>query len=415
LPVLLALQFIAGLGSGTFVPLTISFVMRSLQPEYRVFGIAAYAMSLELSQNVPASIEGFYVDHWGWQWIFWQQVVLAPVQLLLIRFGMPRDPINWAMLAESDLPGILYLGGGASLAYAALDQGDRLDWLGSGVIAGLAAGALLLLALFILRELTTQKPFFDLRFASRGNLPKFAAILTLYRFQVLATAFVVPQFLIVVHGFRALEVGEALVWIAIPQFLLAPAVALLLRRVEARFVMAAGFSWIGLACLMVANGLTSDWISGDFLESQLLQAAGQTFGLTAFIFFAVQHLVPAQVLTFGAFLQTFRLLGGELGTSTMTWFVRSREQVHSNLLGQHVQPGGVLTESRLHDLAGAVAARSVGSPQAVERSSSLLAGAVRTQSYVLAFVDAMTLVAMATVCCLLFVAWLRPAPVVQKA
>ena len=355
-----ALQFVAGLGSGVYVPVAIGFVLRNLKAPWQVFGIAAYAMSLELSQNVPASLEGFYVEALSWRWIFWQHVVLAPLMLALTWFGVPREPVNAARITEADLPGVLYLGAGASLLYAALDQGERLDWTGSGQVVGLLASGGLLLALFVVRELVTKTPFFDLRYAFRSALPKLALVLILYRALVLSTALIVPQFLTVVQGERALQVGDALLLIAAPQVLLAPLVGLTLQRVDARAVMAVGFGLMGLACLLVSTGLTRDWVSADFTPGQLLQAAGQCCALTAFLWFATRHLEPAQALTFGAFIQTFRLFGGELGIAFMGWFLRAREQTHSLLLGAQVQGGEAATQARLAGTAASVAARSLG-------------------------------------------------------
>ena len=62
----LAMQFLGGLGSGTFIPLTISFIIRSLPARFVVYAIALYALNSELSQNVAASLEGWYSDHWSW-------------------------------------------------------------------------------------------------------------------------------------------------------------------------------------------------------------------------------------------------------------------------------------------------------------------------------------------------------------
>ncbi|MDE1150708.1 MAG: MFS transporter [Azospirillaceae bacterium] len=402
---LLALQFIAGLGSGTFVPLAIGFVMRSLKPAWQVFGLAAYAMSLELSQNLPASLEGFYVDHWGWQWIYWQHLFLVPPLLVLVILGMPRDPPNRDQISRVDAPGLAYLGIGASLAYTALDQGDRLDWFGSGLVVALAAGAAFLLVMFVVRELTAERPFFDFHFASSSTMLALAFILALYRFQTLATAFIIPQFLTQVQGYRALDVGDALLWVAAPQFLLAPLVGLVLQRLDARGVMAIGFTAIAGACLMVANGLTHEWISADFIPSQLLQATGQCLGFTAFLFYVTRHIVPSQVLTFGVFIHTFRLLGGEMGTSLMTWFIRMREQTHSNLLGLHVTAGGSGVQDHLAAVAGGLAAQSPGN--AAMRAVALLAQSVQKQAYVLAFIDAMTVVAGAAALCLVLVATLK--------
>ena len=52
-------QAVAGLASGTFIPLTIGFVVQSLRPALWPYGIAAYGLNLELSLNIPASLEGW--------------------------------------------------------------------------------------------------------------------------------------------------------------------------------------------------------------------------------------------------------------------------------------------------------------------------------------------------------------------
>ncbi len=100
-----------------------------------------------------------------------------------------------------------------------------------------------------------------------------------------------------------------------------------------------GFIFISVACLMVAYNLTPLWGSYQFLPSSFLQAVGQSFALSGVIFFGILHLRPQDALTFGAVLQTARLMGGEIGTAFVTTLARVRGQVASNLIGQHVQVG----------------------------------------------------------------------------
>ena len=86
------------------------------------------------------------------------------------------------------------------------------------------------------------------------------------------------------RGYRALEVGETLIWIAVPQLIFCPLAALMLRRSDARLVASIGLIFISIACLMVAYNLTPLWGSDQFLPSQLLQALGQSFALSGVIF-----------------------------------------------------------------------------------------------------------------------------------
>jgi DHA2 family multidrug resistance protein len=405
----LAFQSISGLTSGTFIPLAIGFVVQNLPTQLVVYGVAAYALNLELSLNVAASIEGWFDDHWSWHWIFWDTALLTPLMLVCIHFGMPRQLINRELLRNADWAGMLYASVGFSVLYVALDQGNRLDWFNSGLINALLLGGALLLVVFIVHELFHPRPWINLRFAAAGNIPLLFVFITFFRFVILSTSYIVPQYLTTVQNYRAIEIGGVLKWVALPQFLSAPTVATILRFVDARFVMAFGFALVGCACFM-AGQLTNQWIGNDFLPSQLIQAVGESFGLTSLVWFALKHLRPTEIFTFGAILQTGRLFGAQLGAAFVQTFVRVREQMYSNLVGLHVNAGSLFTDQRLDEYARSVAARSIGEPEAAMRATALLARSVQNEAYVLAYIDGFMVLGFAAMVALLLMLLLRDPP-----
>ena len=377
LPMLLGLQFAGGLASGFFIPLTLSYVLRNMPPKYWAYGIALYALNLELSLNISASFEGWYVDNLSWRWIFWQQVPLALGMALCLYFGAPADPVN-PQRPKPDYFGFASGGIGLALVYAALDQGNRLDWQNSGLIWALFLAAALLLIAFL-------------------------------RLTILSTAIIIPQFLQVVRGFRALEVGETLIWIAAPQLLVCYMAGFILRRVDSRLVASFGFMCVCVACLMAAHTITPLWGSDQFLPSSLIQAMGQSFALSGTVFFAVLHLRPQDALTFAASIQVSRLLGGEMGTAFITTFVRKRGQIASNLLGQHLQVGDADVVRRVQIYANATA--RAGSPaNATTRGAAVLNSVVHGASITQAIIDAFVVIAAATAIVLIVIVTRRAAP-----
>jgi DHA2 family multidrug resistance protein len=405
----LALQTISGLASGTFMPLAIGFVMQNLPARFAVYGIAAYAMSIELSLNVAASVEGWFSDYWSWKWTFWDMVLLTPLMTACVYFGMPRQPVNRALLKAADWAAMIYASLGLSLIYAALDQGNRLDWLNSGLINALLLAGGLLLVGFVAHELVHDRPWINLHFVARGNIPLIFLFITFFRFVILSTSYLIPQYLTTIHNYRAMQIGGVLMWIALPQFLLAPIVATILRFIDPRLSLAVGLALVGCACFM-AGQLTGDWAGDSFLTSQMLQAMGQSFALTSLVWFSVKHLEPSEVLTFGAMIQTARLFGGELGSAFVQTFIRVREQVHSNLVGLHVTTGSPLADQRLQDYAHVVAGRSVGEAEASARATALLARAVQGQANVLAYIDGFMILGCAVIGALLLMLLLRAPP-----
>ncbi len=409
LAMLLGLQFMGGLASGFFIPLTLSFILRGIPPRLWAYGIALYALNLELSLNISASLEGWYVDHLSWRWIFWQNVPLALGMFACFRWGTKPEPPNPAP-PMPDRFGLVTSGLGLALIYAALDQGNRLDWLNSGLIWGLLVAGVILVAAFLLHEWRFPEPFINLKVALGPPLPRLLLLVAFLRLTILSTAYLIPQFLGVVRGFRALEVGQTLIWIAAPQLIICPLAAVMLRRMDPRFVASVGFILISIACLTVAHGLTPVWSSDQFMLSQLLQAVGQSFALSGIIFFGILHLKPEDALTFGAAIQTARLMGGQIGTAFIVTFVRIRSQIASNHIGLHVQVGDSQVLHRLQTYAAATG-RAVDPTTAAGRAATVLAGVVRSAAATQGVIDGFVAIGALTALALALVVAHKPAPI----
>ena len=89
---MLPLVVIAGLSSGTFYSLTMTFVLTTLPRRLIIFGIAAYASDIVFVSNIASAIEGWYAEHLSWHWIFWTAALLTPLMMLCVYWGVPRKP-----------------------------------------------------------------------------------------------------------------------------------------------------------------------------------------------------------------------------------------------------------------------------------------------------------------------------------
>jgi MFS transporter, DHA2 family, multidrug resistance protein len=408
LPWFLALQFIGGLSSGFFIPLTLSFILLNTAPKYWAYGIAIYALNLELSLNISASLEGWYVEHHTWRWIFWQNVPLALLMSLCLHRGLKSTQLP-PTRPKLDVFGVLLGGAGFALIYAALDQGNRLDWLNSGLVWGLMLAGFLLTGSFFLHESRVANPLINVRVAFADPLPRILLLVAFLRLTILSTAYLIPLYLGSVRGFRALEVGQTLIWIAVPQLLICVVAALMLRRTDPRLVASIGFILIAMGCLMVGYNLTPIWGSDQFLPSQLLQAVGQSFALSGVVFFGILHLRPQDALTFGAAIQTARLMGGEIGSAFVTTFTRVRGQVASNLVGQHIQAGNSQTIQRLQAY-GTATARGFDPSSTSGRGAQVLGNVVRSMATTQAVIDGFIAVGFLTAVTVLLLMLHRPAP-----
>src|SRR5215472_13831110 len=144
---MLVLITIAGLASGTFYSLTMTFALTALPKRLIIFGIAAYAADIVFVSNFASALEGWYLEHLSWHWIFWNAALITPLMMICVYFGIPRRP------GAASMPswlGFTFFSLGLSLLYGAMDQGERLDWLNSGTIVAMsAAGIFLVIAAYL--------------------------------------------------------------------------------------------------------------------------------------------------------------------------------------------------------------------------------------------------------------------------
>jgi DHA2 family multidrug resistance protein len=407
---------LAGLTSGTFYPLTLTFALRNIPLAYLPFTIALYATFVDGAVNIAPSLYGWYREHLSWQWMLWNSSLITPLMMLCIYYGIPKSTAAKKPGAAPSFAGFLYASAGFALVYAALDQGERLDWWRSGVFTALLASGSFLILSALVRRFRGPNPLVDMPYIGQWNTILLGIGLFFFRFCLVTTIILVPQSL-ALHGFEADQIGPAVIWSAAPLLLVAFAAALLLlAKMDSRLLMAVGFACMAFASCLNAN-LTSAWSASNYYRTELLMGVGQGFafiGLVATIvlqgIFSGGLSKPQWILTFSAFFHTIRLFGGNVGAVIMGHFVAQREKLHSNLLGLHVQNGNWITDTSIHQLSAGLFAKSSGLSAAMGRAVGVIGGRLRLQAYTLSLIDGFYLVAWACVFALLLVSLMRKAP-----
>jgi len=416
---MLALIAIAGLASGTFYSLTMTFVLTALPKRLIIFGIAAYAADIVFVSNFASAVEAWYVDHLSWHWIFWNAAVFAPLMMICVYFGIP-----WHNRPEGPSPswrGFAYFSFGLSLLYAAMDQGERLDWFHSGTIVAMSVAGVFLVAAAGVRRLLDPNPTVNLAFLNKRNIIIIALSIFVFKFEHLATVVLVPNFLSSIKQYRPLEVGHALAWVALPMFAVVWLVAFTIIYTNSRLILTAGLTIAAVCCWLCAH-LDSSWSGKNFSLLELALACGFACTYVGLVSSIVLEGLEAGALgsfanmaTFSGFMHFVRIFGGQIGVAVMTRVITVRERFHSNLLGLHVQAGDWLTDERLRMLTGGLLPGSAGYDEAQARAVGILSQQVRGQAYTMAIADAFILIAWMVVAYLLLMVFLRPGKLNYKA
>ena len=408
---------LAGLTSGTFYPLTLTFALRNIPFRYLPYTLALYATFVDGAINLGPSLYGWYREHLSWHWMFWNSALITLAMMFCIYYGIPQAAPAAKKSGEApSFAGFLYWSAGLATLYAAVDQGERLDWWRSGLFNALFFAGSFFILCAIVSRLRMPNPLVAVPYLRQWNTLLLGIGLFLFRFCLLGTIILVPRSLSI-QGFEADQFGPAVLWSGVPVIFVAFVGGLLLaKKVDSRLLLATGFAGMAFACYLNAD-LTSAWSASNYYRTELLMGVGQAFAFIGLVgaivlqgMFSGGLAKPAWVLTFSAFFHTVRLFGGEMGNVSMLHFLAQREKLHSNLLGLHVQLGNWITDANLHQLSAGLSANSAGMAASTGRALGVIGGRLRLQAYVLSINDGFYLVAWACFVSLLLVAMLRKAP-----
>lgn len=413
LQTLIGIQAIRGLSAGILIPMAYAVVMRHMPQHLRLYGLSLYALASSLTPNLAVSIEGWVITHLSWEYLFWINVVPGSLTLLAGAYGLAKDPIKFLRFRRHDGFGLLALSFGLAALVTALDQGNRLDWLGSGLIVGLTASALLLLGVYIVHSLMLHDPVVSLRLVARRNIGLGLLLMFIMRIGLMSSAYLLPQYLIRIQGYRALESGT-MFWVsALPQIVLTPLVAWLAYRIDPRSLAAFGLMLFGAGVLMLSN-LTHLWTSDQILPSLFLQSIAAPFTAVPLMVLITEEISVRDIPWIASLVHIVRTVGTAIGLAAVSTFTRIQEQTHSNLLGLHLERGAADVQYRIESLAAALGAHNSDPAIATARATAMLARTVQREAFVLAYSDMFAVIGLVIVLAALVTLLMRRPPLPGK-
>ena len=332
LTLLFLLRFIQGFSGGLIIPLLLTVGLRVLPPPIRLFGLAAYALTATFAPNISTTVAALWVDVVNWRFVFYQDLPLFTVAVVLVWYGMPQDQPQYDRLKKFDWPGAVLVAISAGAFVTVLEQGDRLDWFNSKLICVLMLISVVSIPLFIFNELRAPVPLFGFFLLKRRNFAY--ATIALFGFLIISqSASTLPiTYLQEVKGFRPLQLYPITLEVAGLQLAMLPMMAIVLNQawVDARIV-----SFIGLACILGAtigdSYLTSFWIDDSLFFWQGLQTIGQPMFIMSLLMMSTNTITsPTEAPFAAAFINTTRAVAEPVALWLTQLIMRWRGDLHSD-------------------------------------------------------------------------------------
>jgi MFS transporter, DHA2 family, multidrug resistance protein len=388
--VLRALQSFCG---GIMSVLLFVVVMATLPPgPKRGIGLTVFAFASTAPAALVASVGAFVTERFGWQGLYYFDIAWA-----LAVFGLAASvlrPTPSAMrLSEIDWLGYLLAAIGLGALILSLKQGDRFFWLDSPIITGAGVLAAIFLPAAVVSLLLRRHPLMDLSLLMKPTFGWAVTLATFYRFGLVVTAFVVPQALTRLQGFRMPEIAEATIWMFWVECLAFPLAWFWASRWDARLPLSLGLALFAIGAF-TSTYLTPDWQAGDFHLTLIALGFGQVLFLVPTIFYATRDVAPQQGPTAASLFNLSRVVGQTLGIAVIGSLITWREKFHSALLVDSLNNANSALAERLNGLAATFLGTNGDPDLAALQAWKSLSGTASNQAYVLAFADSFVIISV---------------------
>ncbi|MGO7091850.1 MFS transporter [Rhizobium leguminosarum] len=407
--VLAVLHALRAVVLGMFVGATLMIAFKNLDRRYWIFALAFYVLRIPFAQNLGLYTAGSYTQTIGWQWLYWQGALIAPMVGILFWYGAKPVATDRELLSRADWGGMALFGVALTTLYFALDQGNRLDWFRSGMVVSLMIATVFLVIVFLWHEASVAHPWAHISVLFSRNVALGFAAIACFMTTSLGSSLLEPNFLVSVTRLRPEQVGDFSAPLAIALLLVATGTAVVLvRTIKQRATLILGFSCF-LVAAWLGTELTNLWALPEFRLIVVLQIFGEELVFLAAVATLFSNVNPARAVSLTAYVQVMRLICSETVATTMTTWIRQREQLHSNLIGLHVTGTTPRWNSMLASL-GSGSSSGLTSADAVKRGLGVLASTVQREASVLAYIDGFWLTFAAAVAGLLVVSLMAPSP-----
>ena len=276
---MILLRGLQGFFGGVLIPMAFTLVFTKLPKPQQPIGLAMFSLAVTFAPAIGPTIGGYLTENYGWQTIFFINVVPTAVMVAALYFTLERQPMQLSLLKEGDWFGIATMAIGLSALQAVLEEGNKDDWFGSPFIVKLAVIAAVSLILFIWIELTVEKPLVRLRLLTQRNFGIGTIAAVFVGFALFGSVYLLPAYLGQVQRYNAEQIGAVLAWTGLPQLLLIPLVPKLMQRFDVRYIAFAGMSFFAFSSFMNTT-MSLDYAGDQFCLPNIVRAVGQALMLT---------------------------------------------------------------------------------------------------------------------------------------
>jgi EmrB/QacA subfamily drug resistance transporter len=238
-------RLLQGFGAALMMPATLSIISNAFPPEERGKAIGTWAGVSGLALAIGPLLGGFLVEHVSWQSIFFVNLPVAAVCVVVTLFAAENNR-DETVARTIDFPGIATITVGLAALVLALVEGNAWGW-GSPRIVALLVVAVASLTAFAVIERRVRVPMVDFAFFRSPTFLGASLVAFTVTFAMLASFFFVTLYMQNILGFSPLEAGLRSLPTTVLIIAAGPIVGRLTDRIGSRIPLVTGLLLVAVA------------------------------------------------------------------------------------------------------------------------------------------------------------------------
>jgi DHA2 family multidrug resistance protein len=398
MPMLIVARVLQGIGGGGMQPLAQSILLESFPPRQHGTAMAAFGVGVIVAPIIGPTLGGWITDSYSWRWIFYINLPIGILALIMVNLYVEDPPY----LRKAFHGAIDYLGFGLMALWLGtlqlvLDKGQEADWFAAPWICWTAAASTLALVAFIVRELTDRDPIVQLRIFRDRNFAMGTLITCTYGFVLYAATAMLPLFLQTLMGYSALQSGLSVSPRGLGAMASMVMVGLLVRKFDARLLMAFGFALLGASTWMLGN-ISLEIGMSSVVVPNILNGFAMGFIFVPLTTITLSRLRKQEMGNATGIYNLVRSVGGSIGISVVMAMLVRGAQIHQSTLA--ADAGSPLASGLARGLQARLFSQGEDMVTAQHKALGMIYRSVQQQSALMAYADNFRLIAILALACI---------------
>lgn len=399
-------RVLQGVGGGGMQPIAQAVLLETFPVEKRGAAMAAYGMGVVVAPIIGPTLGGWITDNYSWRWIFYINLPIGVLALLMVNLFVTDPPYIRARRASRiDYPGFLAMAVWLGALQLVLDKGQEDDWFAAKWIVVTAAISTICMVLFVWRELATREPIVDLRVLKDRNFATGTLLTAVYGVVLYGVTALLPLFLQTLLGYPALQSGLAVSPRGVGALISMFVVGRLVGIVDERLLLGAGLGVLAFSSALFSH-INLQIAMSSVAWPSLINGFATGFIFVPLTTMTMQTLRKHEMGNATGLYNLMRNIGGSFGIAIVTTLLTRGTQIHQNFLVGNLTPENPILQQHLDTLGQSVTA-GAGPVASASQAYALIYAEVVRQASLLAYADNFRILAGLALACTPLVIFFR--------